>query len=127
MKKILTLLLCAGFFSSAFAQNDRERGRDIVLGTPGTAAENDRREERRNERRKERDRRENRDVRWEDRNERRDDDRWEDRDERRDNDRRSNKKAKKYKKNKGNRYGWERGVGNPHRTGSRNADRGRRG
>ncbi len=28
------------------------------------------------------------------------------------------KKNKKYKKDNGNHYGWEKGVGNPHRTGS---------
>ena len=28
------------------------------------------------------------------------------------------KKSKKVKKNNGNHYGWEKGVGNPHRTGS---------
>lgn len=30
------------------------------------------------------------------------------------------KKNKKYKKNNGNRYGWEKGKGNPHRNGGKN-------
>jgi hypothetical protein len=40
------------------------------------------------------------------------------RDDRRYDDDYSHSKNKKYKKDNGNHYGWERGVGNPHRSGS---------
>ncbi|RYY95299.1 MAG: hypothetical protein EOO11_16135 [Chitinophagaceae bacterium] len=38
MKKLFSLLLCAGLFSSAFAQTDRERARDILLGKGGSTS-----------------------------------------------------------------------------------------
>ena len=44
-----------------------------------------------------------------------------DRDNRRYDDDNYAKKNKKYKSNNGNHYGWEKGVGNPHRTGNGNS------
>ncbi|MCW3073748.1 MAG: hypothetical protein JWP69_817 [Flaviaesturariibacter sp.] len=38
----------------------------------------------------------------------------------RDRDDNNYKKDKKYKKNNGNRYGWEKGKGNPHKNGGKN-------
>ncbi|MFN2458281.1 MAG: hypothetical protein ABR502_08790 [Chitinophagaceae bacterium] len=44
-----------------------------------------------------------------------------------DDDYKKDKKDKKYKKNNGNHYGWEKGVGNPHRTGGKNKSKGKKG
>ncbi len=174
MKKILTLIICAGAFISAFSQTNDEEARRVILGGKNkgstTETSRDRQDPRdvvlggRNRRvydeqgnrypsgtreqaidqvnreydqkvssirnnpnlsnaEKERIIRElnnerarkikavNNSYKNRDRDRDRDDD---------DDDDDYDKKDKKYKKNNGNHYGWEKGKGNPHRTGSDN-------